>query len=167
MAMALPHPSGFIKPCLPSKVSRPPSGSLRVHEIKHDGYRLMVRRDGLRMRCFTRNGNNWADRFPSIVEAAVSLKAHSFLIDGEVVIAGEDGMSDFRGLRSKRRDPEALLYAFDLLQHDGADLRDLPLHERKQRLAKLLDRVDRHAIQFVEHLAEDGPPCSGTSAAWG
>ena len=50
-------PSGFIKPCLPSKVARPPSGSLWVHEIKHDGYRLMVRRDGSRIRCFTRNGH--------------------------------------------------------------------------------------------------------------
>ena len=71
--------SGFIKPCLPSKVSRPPSGALWVHEIKHDGYRLMVRRDGLRIRCFTRNGNNWADRFPSIVDAALLIKATSFL----------------------------------------------------------------------------------------
>jgi len=60
--MALP--SGFIKPCLPSKVSQPPSGSRWVHQIKHDGYRLMVRRDGRHIRCFTRNGNNWADRFP-------------------------------------------------------------------------------------------------------
>ena len=52
---------GFIEPCQPSKVARPPSGPLWVHEIKHDGYRLMVRRDGARVRCFTRNG---ADRFP-------------------------------------------------------------------------------------------------------
>ena len=111
----------------------------------------------LRVRYFTRNGNNWADRFPSIVEAAVSLKAHSFLIDGEVVIAGEDGMSDFRALRSKRRGPEAVLYAFDLLQHDGADLRDLPLIERKQRLARLLGRAKRQAIHFNEHVADDGP----------
>ena len=64
------------------------------------------------------------DRFPSIVEAAARIKATSFLIDGEVVIAGEDGMSDFRALRSKRRGPEAVLFAFDLLQHDGADLRE-------------------------------------------
>ena len=49
------HPSGFVAPCLPSKVARPPSGPLWVHEIKHDGYRLMVRRDGTRVRCFTRN----------------------------------------------------------------------------------------------------------------
>ena len=117
----------------------------------------MVRRDGPRVRCFTRNGNDWADRFPSIVEVAARLEAHSFLIDGEVVIAGEDGMSDFRALRSKRRGPEALLYAFDLLQHDGADLCDLPLIERKQRLARLLGRAKRQAIHFNEHVADDGP----------
>ena len=74
----------------------------------------MVRRDGLRVRCFTWNGNNWADRFPSIVEAAARLEAHSFLIDGEVVVAREDGSSDFHALRSKHRGPEAVLYAFDL-----------------------------------------------------
>jgi bifunctional non-homologous end joining protein LigD len=68
--MIVQRPSGFIRACLPSKVPRPPSGPLWVHEIKHDGYRLMVRRDGLRVRCFTRNGHDWADRFPTIVDAA-------------------------------------------------------------------------------------------------
>ena len=81
--MIVRRPSGFIEPCLPSKVTRPPSGPLWVHEIKHDGYRLMVRRDGSRVRCFTRNGHDWADSFPAIVEAAARLKAQSFLIDGE------------------------------------------------------------------------------------
>ena len=55
----------------------------RVHEIKHDGYRLMVRRDGERVRCFTRKGHDWADRFPAIVDATLRIKASSFLIDGE------------------------------------------------------------------------------------
>ena len=155
--MVLRRPSGFIEPCQPSKVSRPPSGPLWVHEIKHDGYRLMVRRDGLRVRCFTRNGNDWADRFPSIVDAAARLEAHSFLIDGEAVITRDDGMPDFHALRSKRRGPEAVLYAFDLLQHDGADLRDLPLIERKQRLARLIGKAKRQAICFNEHLTGDGP----------
>ena len=63
----------------------------------------MVRGDGSRVRCFTRNGHDWADRFPAIVDAAVRLKAQSFLIDGEAVITSDDGMSDFRALRSKRR----------------------------------------------------------------
>jgi bifunctional non-homologous end joining protein LigD len=69
------RPSGFIEPYQPSKVARPPSGPLWVHEIKHDGYRLMVRREGERVRCFTRNGHDWADRFPVIVEAASRIKA--------------------------------------------------------------------------------------------
>ena len=138
-------------------MARPPSGSLWVHEIKHDGYRLMVRRDGERVRCFTRGGHDWADRFPAIVEAASRIQASSFLIDGEAVIAREDGTPDFRALRTRRRGHEAVLFAFDLLQHDGADLRDMPLIERKRRLAQLLGRGKRPAIQYNEHLAGDGP----------
>jgi bifunctional non-homologous end joining protein LigD len=130
--MVLQRRSGFIEPCLPSKVARPLSGSLWVHEIKHDGYRLMVRRDGSRVRCFTRNGHDWADRFPAIVDAAHRIKATSFLIDGEAVIARDDGTPDFHALRSRRRGSEAVL-----IERDGDDLRDLPLIERKLRLAKL------------------------------
>ena len=89
--MIVRRPSGFIEPCQPSKAARPPSGPLWVHEIKHDGYRLMVRRDGLRVRCFTRNGHDWADRFPAIVDAALGIKASSFLIDGEAVIPATTG----------------------------------------------------------------------------
>jgi ATP-dependent DNA ligase len=148
-------PSGFVQPCQPSKVLRPPSGPRWVHEIKHDGYRLMVRRDGSRVRCFTRNGHDWADRFPAIVDAALRIKAASFLIDGEAVIARDDGTSDFRALRSKRRGVEAVLYAFDLLGHDGDDLRGLPLIERKRRLKKLIGRA-KHAIRYNEHLTDDG-----------
>ena len=135
---------------------RPPSGPLWIHEIKHDGYRLMVRRDGVRVRCFTRNGHDWADRFPAIVDAAKRIKTASFLIDGEAVIACDDGTPDFRALRSKHRGHEAVLFAFDLIEHDGADLRDLPLIERKRRLARLIGRA-KHAIRFVEHLTDDGP----------
>ena len=115
---------------------RPPSGPLWIHEIKHGGYRLMVRRDGVRVRCFTRNGHDWADRFPAIVDAAKRIKTASFLIDGEAVIARDDGTPDFRALRSKHRGHEAVWFAFDLIEHDGADLRDLPLIERKRRLAR-------------------------------
>ena len=136
-------------------MSRPPSGSLWVHEIKHDGYRLMVRRDGLRVRCFTRNGNDWADRFPSIVEAALRIKAQSFLIDGEAMIIGDDGTPDFHALRSRSR--EAMLVAFDLIEHNGNDLRDLPLLERKQRLARLIGNPEWRAIQYGDHLTGDGP----------
>ena len=64
-------PFGFIEPCRPTKVAVPPSGQLWVHEIKHDGYRLMARRDDGRIRCFTRKGHDWGDRFPAIADAAL------------------------------------------------------------------------------------------------
>jgi bifunctional non-homologous end joining protein LigD len=100
--VVLRRPSGFIEPCLPSKAVRPPSGPLWVHEIKHDGYQLMVRREGSRVRCFTRNGHDWADRFPAIVDAALRIKTSSFLIDGEAVIAHDDGTPDESGTGSSR-----------------------------------------------------------------
>jgi ATP-dependent DNA ligase len=62
-------PAGFIAPCLPTKASTPPSGGLWVHEIKHDGYRLMARRDSVGVRLLTHNGYDWAPRYPLIVEA--------------------------------------------------------------------------------------------------
>jgi ATP-dependent DNA ligase len=150
------RPSGFIAPCLPSKAERPPSGPLWVHEIKHDGYRLMVRRDGARVRCFTRNGHDWADRFPAIVDAALNIKASAFLIDGEAVVVRDDGTSDFNALRSKIGSREATLVAFDLLRHDGADLRDMRLIERKLRLAGLLDESRWPALQYGDHLTGNG-----------
>ena len=122
----------------------------------HDGYRLMVRRGGERIRAFTKNGHDWADRFPSIVEAALRLKANSFYIDGEAVILGDDGAHDFHALRSRSR--EAMLVAFDLLENNGGDLRKLPLLERKRRLFRLIGNAQTwHAIQYGEHLEEDGP----------
>ena len=109
----------------------------------------MVRRDGSRVRCFTRNGHNWVDRFPAIVEAAAHLKAKSFLIGGEVVIARDDGTPDFHALRSRRRGHEAVLFAFDLIEHHGDDLRYLPLIERKRRLARSArqGQAARHPVQ--------------------
>jgi bifunctional non-homologous end joining protein LigD len=155
--MIVRRPSGFIAPCQPSKVARPPSGPLWVHEIKHDGYRLMVRRDGARVRCFTRNGHDWADRFPAIVEAALRIQASSFMLDGEAVVVSDDGRPDFHALRTRRTGHAVVLYAFDLIEHDGDDLRKLPLIERKWRLFKLIGKSQRRAIRFVEHLTGDGP----------
>ena len=154
--MIVRRPSGFIEPCLPSKVTQPPTGPSWVHEIKHDGYRLMVRRDGQRIRCFTRGGHDWADRFPAIVDAALRLKTASCLIDGEAVIVKDDGTSDFHALRSKRRGSEAVLFAFDLLELHGEDLCDEPLIERKRRLLQLIGRDQWRAIRFNEHLTGGG-----------
>src|SRR5215212_6420234 len=110
------RPSGFVEPCRPSKATAPPSGPEWVHEIKHDGFRLLVRREGPRVRCFTRGGFDWADRFPAIVEAGSRLRAQSFLIDGEVIVCRADGLSDFDALRYRRAGHSATLVAFDLIQ---------------------------------------------------
>ena len=71
----------FIPPCLPSPAERPPSGSGWIHEIKHDGFRMMVRRDAAGVRLLTRNGHDWTDRYPQIAEAAGALQIRSFLLD--------------------------------------------------------------------------------------
>ena len=109
-------------------------------EIKHDGYRLIVQRDGKRVRLFTRNGHDWSGRFPLITEAALRNRNTSFVIDGEAVLLGVDGVSDFNGLHSRKHDDEVMFYAFDILVSDGEDLRKLPLHLRKNNLARLLAR---------------------------
>jgi ATP dependent DNA ligase-like protein len=82
-------------------------------QIKHDGYRLIVQKDHKRVRLFTRNGHDWTDRYPLIVEAALRNRATSFVIDGEAVLLGVDGVSDFDGLHARQHDAEVQLYAFD------------------------------------------------------
>ena len=89
-------PSGFIEPCLPSPAERPPSGPNWIHEIKHDGFRLMARRDPVGIRLLTRNGNDWTPRYPLIFEAVNRLKVRSCLIDGEAVGCDDDGVPTFQ-----------------------------------------------------------------------
>jgi len=149
------HRAVFIEPCIPTRAEAPPVGPQWVHEIKHDGYRLQVRRDGARVRLFTRRGYDWTERYPRIVEAATALRASSFLIDGEVVVCGDDGVPSFELLRAERCDAPAFVWAFDLILHNGEDLRPLPLERRKAKLARLLARAP-DGISFNEHLGHDG-----------
>jgi bifunctional non-homologous end joining protein LigD len=120
---------------LPTKADKVPAGSDWIHEIKHDGYRMMLIRERDRVRLISRGGHDWADRFPLIVSAALKLPEKHYVIDGEVVVLRSDGVSDFDALHSRRHDKRAMLYAFDLLAGDGDDLRRLPLALRKAYLA--------------------------------
>ena len=148
-------PLAFIPPCVPTWSRHAPVGRDWVHEIKHDGYRLMVRRQGARVRLFTRRGFDWSLRFPLIVEAAGSLRVSSISIDGEAVVCGDDGISDFDRLHSQGWDAAVFLFAFDVLEIDGDDLRQEPLERRKARLEKVLARAPA-GIQFNEHVDLDG-----------
>lgn len=95
-----PPPSGFIFPCRPLLVDEPPSGLGWLHEVKHDGYRIIARKDGDRVTLWSRYGTNFTDRLPKIAEAICSLAAESALIDGEAVVVRPDGHCDFAALRS-------------------------------------------------------------------
>src|SRR5262245_7914742 len=94
-------PTGFVVPAQPVKASKPPSGADWVHEIKHDGYRLIVRRDGPTVRLYSRNAYDWTIRLPAIAAAAGRIRAKSFTIGGEAVVLGPDGLSRFDELRER------------------------------------------------------------------
>ncbi len=123
---------------MPKRGTKVPAGPDWIHEIKHDGYRLIVQREGKRVWLFTKNGHDWTDRYPLIVEAALRNRTSSFVLDGEAVLLGVDGVSDFNGLHSRKQNDEIQLYAFDVLALEGEDLRQLPLHLRKTNLARVL-----------------------------
>ena len=116
-------PKSAFDPCIPTKAAKVPDRPEWIHEIKHDGYRLIIQRDGKRVRLFTRNGHDWSGRFPLITEAVLRNRNASFVIDGEAVLLGVDGRSDFNGLHSRKHDVEVQFYAFDILVSDGEDLR--------------------------------------------
>src|SRR5512144_183467 len=120
-------PTGFIQPCLPTKAPKPPSGGIWLHEIKHDGFRVIARKDGLRVKLYSRPGNDLTGCFPLIVEALARLRSRSCIIDGEAVACDDNGVSSFDRIRYRRHDASVFLYAFDLIELNGDDLRRDPL----------------------------------------
>jgi ATP-dependent DNA ligase len=125
---------------MPMTAPRPPSGPLWLHEIKHDGFRLIAQKHGERVKLYGRHGNDLTRRFPLIVEAMMRLRASSCVIDGEAVTCGEDGIPSFDLLRHKLHDGRGFLYAFDLIELDGEDLRGEALEQRKVTLWRLLNK---------------------------
>src|SRR5262249_51456227 len=127
-----------------------PVGPGWIREIKHDGYRLQVRRDGDTVWLFTRRGYDSSSRYPAIAKTAAELRARSFTIDGKACVCGPDGVAVFDALHRRGTVTEAMLYGFDLLELDGEDLRGLPLRDRKKLLMRLLRRR-RVGIALSEH----------------
>lgn len=115
----------------------------------------MARKQGDRVRLYTRNGHDWASRYPTIVKAVLSLKVKSILLDGEAVICNKKGIADFDRQHSRVDDAEACLYAFDLLELNGAEVGQEPFEDRKKKLVKIL-RKPRHGVMLSEHTDDDG-----------
>jgi bifunctional non-homologous end joining protein LigD len=146
-------PVGFVPPCLPTFARTVPEGPQWVYEIKHDGFRFICRRDGDRVRVFSRNARDWADRVPAIVDALRALPVRSATIDGEGVVCDGRGVTDFERLHSvlaRGGSREAFLYAFDLIEVDDEDMRARPWHERRAVLGQLVDGGT--GIRVSEHL---------------
>lgn len=148
----------FVAPQLCASADKPPGGRAWLHEVKFDGYRIQVRIEDGRAALRTRTGLDWTTKFPEIARGAAALP--DAILDGEVVALDAQGRPDFSALQAalaSGRTDALVFFVFDLLFLDGEDLRDLPLAERKGRLAEILARVgsDRH-LRFVEHFDADG-----------
>ena len=146
---------GIIEPCLPSPAKAPPSGPGWLHEIKHDGFRILARRGPAGVRLITRNGNDFTSRFPFIEMAVKSLPVRSCLIDGEAIVCDKDSLAVFELIRGHRTVAGAVHCAFDLLEVNGQDIRNYPIEKRKNALAELL-RDAHSSIVLNEHFTEDG-----------
>jgi bifunctional non-homologous end joining protein LigD len=118
-AMLRSLPAGFIVPCLPTKAGTLPSGDL--HGIKHDGFRIIARKEGDRVRLYSRSGNDLTRRFPLIVDALARLRSRSCIIDGEAVACDDNGVASFDLIRHQRANESIFLYAFDLIELNGDD----------------------------------------------
>ncbi|HEX4408984.1 MAG TPA: DNA ligase D [Xanthobacteraceae bacterium] len=150
----------FIPPSLATLRDQPPRGKNYLHEIKLDGYRIEARLDLGKVRLLTRNRQDWTHRFQRIAKAVEELPAQTGLLDGELVVQDEHGVSNFSMLQTDLRDGRGdrfTYWVFDLLYRDGRDLTAEPLTERKAELADLLkDRGKTDPIRYAEHFNEDG-----------
>ncbi|HTE76469.1 MAG TPA: hypothetical protein VK653_06975 [Xanthobacteraceae bacterium] len=146
---------GIIELCPPSPAKVPPSGPGWIHEIKHDGFRILARRDSADVRLITRAGNDFSSRFPFVAMAMAKLPVRSCLIDGEAIVCDENGLAVFELIRRHGALASAVLCAFDLLELDGKDLRREAIEERKGLLAELLNG-SHLSIVLNEHFEEDG-----------
>jgi bifunctional non-homologous end joining protein LigD len=148
------HPVGFVAPCLPTLADALPTGREWAYEVKHDGYRFVCRRSDDRVRAFTRRGYDWTERVPLIVEAMRALQVLSVTIDGEAVACGANGITDFDMLHAELArygSRRVFLYAFDILELDGRDLRTAQWEERRKLLRSVLRKAGA-GIRLSDHL---------------
>lgn len=151
-----PRPlSSTTEPCLPTAAKSPPAGPDRIHEIKHDGFRIIARRDGPKVRLISRNGHDLTYRFPLAAAAVAALPVQSCLIDGEAIVCDDNDLAVFKLMRNDRNGHTATLWAFDLLEIGGQDLRRQPIEDRKLVLKKLPGK-SHPGIAFNRHFDVEG-----------
>jgi bifunctional non-homologous end joining protein LigD len=145
------HRSEFIVPCSPVQRGWPPTGDAWLHEVKFDGWRIQLNKNKRRAAVYTKNGNDFTSRVPSIVAAVAALPVPSVILDGELTACDSRGIPDFRALHFHNVPEHALcVWAFDILHLNGVDLRELPLTERKYALAKIIYKARDHTLRLSE-----------------
>jgi bifunctional non-homologous end joining protein LigD len=151
----------FVEPCLATLAGTAPDSGDWLHEIKFDGYRLQAGLDRGKVKLLTRRGLDWTEKFDGVATAIARLPADAALIDGEVVVEEDDGVSRFSALQQALKDGDQKrmrFYAFDLMHLDGADLRPLPLADRKASLERLLSKLPKSSpIRFSASIDQRGP----------
>jgi len=148
----------FIPTMQPTLVDEPPAGGQWLHEIKYDGYRTQLAIGGGEVKAFTRNGHDWTAKYPDIVQAGGGIDCMSALIDGEVCVQDEHGVTDFGAVRSAiTSEPWRLVFfAFDLLHLNGVDLRREPLEERRAHLRWILEGSSTKHILISDEYDGEG-----------
>ena len=150
----------FVPFSLATLYDQAPSGPEWLHEIKFDGYRMQARLDHGKVRLLTRKQQDWTHRFEPVVHAVAALPAETALLDGEVVVEDENGISSFSLLQTDLKEgrDRFVYYVFDLLYLNGRDLTAAPLVERKAALAQLLNGSSKTGvIRYTDHFEEGGP----------
>src|SRR5262245_53323282 len=151
----------FLPPQLATLVIEIPSGDEWLHELKHDGYRILGRLDHGRARLLSRNGRDWTDHFPAVARGVERVPAEQAMLDGEVAVLLPDGTSSFQALKNFRSGTGGGLLAymiFDLLYLDGRDLTGVRLEDRKATLARLLASANDKAavLRYSDHVVGSG-----------
>lgn len=152
-------PARFTPPQLAFLSEKPPRGPGWIHEVKFDGYRVLVHVQNGKPTFLTRNGLNWSDRFVSLKPIFEKLKVENAWIDGEVCVFAPDGRSQFQSLQNSltQKKPHDLVFvAFDLLELNGDNLRSLPLRSRKERLRALFSKTRSKSFLLSDHWEGDG-----------
>jgi bifunctional non-homologous end joining protein LigD len=140
----------FFEPMAAAVVDRLPVGEEWLYEAKFDGYRALALKDGASVKILSRRGNDLTSDYPSIRRAVAALTAKSVTLDGELVAFDESGRPSFQQLQHRTAKGTAIRYfAFDLIHLNGADLRGVPLHERRARLRQVLAGSD---VEFSDEL---------------
>ncbi len=145
-----------LKPELATLVDSAPEGQWS-YEIKFDGYRIMARIDHDQVQLFTRNGHDWTHKLPQQAQALAALGLESAWLDGEMVVANEQGVPDFQALQNAfeaGRSGNIVYYLFDLPYLNGVDLREVPVEERRAALSTVLGVNEQPLLRFSEAFDE-------------